>query len=229
MNGGFRVARLIALEGIDGSGKGTQAARLHAELTQRGRSCQLWSFPRYQHSRFGKQIGDFLNGRFGALDQVHPTLASLLFAGDRLEARPQLLDSLQSHDVVICDRYVPSNIAHQSAKAQGEQRAELIRWIEFVEYELFALPRTDLVLWLDMPVPEAQRLIAFKSKRAYTDAAADLHEANPQYLNDVRTVYTHLAETNPAWIRVPCVVQERLRTADEIGEEILRTALASLE
>jgi dTMP kinase len=219
------MARLIALEGIDGSGKGTQAARLSGELCRLGRSCRLWSFPRYRDSRFGQKIGEFLNGHYGALDQVHPVLVSLLFAGDRLEARPQLLESLASCDVVLCDRYVPSNIAHQAAKASGATRTELIRWIEFVEYELHALPRPDLVLWLDMPVEEAQQLIATKSKRAYTDAAADLQEADAGYLGEVRAVYAELAQSNPSWLRVACVEHGRVRTADEIAVELLQAVL----
>jgi dTMP kinase len=222
------VARLVALEGIDGSGKGTQAARLSAELGRRGRSCRLWSFPRYQESHFGRQIADFLNGRFGALNQVHPTLVSLLFAGDRLEARPQLLESLMSADVVLCDRYVPSNIAHQGAKVSGAARTELIRWVEYVEYELFALPRPDLVIWLDMPVREAQQLIARKSQRSYTAAAADLHEADAHYLADVRSVYAELAATNPGWITIAGVDHGRVRTADEVAAELLPTVLQLL-
>lgn len=218
----FGVARLIVLEGIDGSGKGTQAALLRDALTQAGRSVTLLSFPRYTATRFGQKIGEFLNGRFGTLDQVHPTLVALLFAGDRLESRPVLDAALADHEFVICDRYVPSNIAHQAAKGN---RQELREWIEFVEYELNRLPRPDLVVWLDIPVPTAQQLIARKQKRTYTDQSADLQEADGAYLARVRQVYTELAAADPDWRRIDCCSDHGLREAADIAAEILRVTL----
>src|SRR6478752_4883900 len=101
------------MEGIDGSGKGTQAALLQERLNRAGTRTALLSFPRYQETAFGTQIGKFLNAEFGGLDQVHPILASLLFAGDRFESRSLIHQSLADHQIVLCDRYVASNIAHQ--------------------------------------------------------------------------------------------------------------------
>lgn len=153
---------LLDFEGIDGSGKGTQAQRLHARLTSERFRCALISFPRYSETLFGRAVGDFLNGRFGSLEQVHPFLVSLLFAGDRFESKGLLCDALAQHDVVVLDRYVPSNIAHQAAKLTGTEREELIRRILEIEHAIFGLPRADLVLHLDLPVPQAQALIARK-------------------------------------------------------------------
>ncbi|MFO0917861.1 MAG: hypothetical protein U0872_06040 [Planctomycetaceae bacterium] len=105
--------KLIVLEGIDGSGKGTQAEQLRRHLNEAGMRCALISFPRYQQTAFGRQIGRFLNGEFGSLEQVDPLLASLLFAGDRYESRGLLLESLAEHDVVVCDRYIA--VQHRSS------------------------------------------------------------------------------------------------------------------
>lgn len=220
------MARLIAIEGIDGSGKGTQATRLCSALAARGWRCKLWSFPRYRDTRFGAQIGAYLNGKFGALHEVHPLLAALLFAGDRLESRGLLLQSLTEHDVVLCDRYVPSNIAHQGAKLHGAERTELMQWIESLEYEVYALPRPDMVLWLDMPVAQAQELIARKAKRDYTERAADLQEADAAYLEQVRSVYAELA-SDTAWVKVAAVGAAGLRPPEEITAELLAAADAS--
>lgn len=217
------VSQLIAVEGIDGSGKGTQAARLCEHLQSTGVTSTVLTFPSYDLTRFGKQIGAFLNGRFGALDQVHPVLVSLLFAGDRLESLPRLQAALATYDVVICDRYVASNLAHQAAKTEGADRAELRQWVEFVEYELFRLPRADRVLWLDIPVEQAQQLIAKKSRRSYTDRAADLQEADGAYLQRVRDVYRELS-SDSTWRRIDVMAHDRLRTPDEITDELV-TAL----
>jgi dTMP kinase len=109
------VAPLIVIEGIDGSGKGTQAQQLTERLAAAGHRVRLLSFPRYRDTLFGQAIGEFLNGRFGQLDEVHPFLASVLYAADRYESKQVLLEALQQSDFVVCDRYVPSNLAHQGA------------------------------------------------------------------------------------------------------------------
>ncbi len=226
-------ALFIALEGIDGSGKGTQAALLKDRLIAAGLRTALLSFPRYQQTEFGRQIGRFLNGEFGGLDEVDPLLASLLFAGDRFESRSLLRESLAAHDVVVCDRYVASNIAHQAAKRSGAERAALIDWIEHLEFGLYELPRPQLTIWLDLPVTQAQELIARKTKRTYTDKAADLQEADGDYLEQVRAVYATLAERDPTWRRIDClapvsrdaeasVAERSFRDVDDIAREIFQ-------
>ena len=65
----------------------------------------------------------------------------MLYAADRYHARPRLLAALDAHDLVVCDRYVGSNAAHQGAKLEGEARERLLAWLEAVEYGEFALPR----------------------------------------------------------------------------------------
>ena len=128
------MATLIAIEGIDGSGKGTQASRLTVALQARGLRTAMLQFPRYAATNFGTAIGDFLNGRFGSLDQVHPQLAAVLYAGDRFESKQLLLSLISENDVVVLDRYVGSNLAHQAAKLDGDERKRLTQWIEQIEY-----------------------------------------------------------------------------------------------
>ncbi len=216
---------LVAFEGIDGSGKGTQARRLLDHMTEVGVRAELFSFPRYDDTMFGKVIGDFLNGRFGQLNEVDPQLVALLYAADRFESRPLLIDAAEQNDVVICDRYVPSNIAHQGAKQADEDRVRLIEWIERIEYGVLELPRPDLVVLLDLPVSEAQRLIALKDARTYTDKAADLQEADGDYLAKVRDVYCELADTQPNWSKVECCSDGTLQTVDAIADRV-RQAVA---
>jgi len=220
INSAHTTALLVAFEGIDGSGKGTQARRLQEHLSDRGRKVALISFPRYEQTLFGRAVGEFLNGRFGALDEVDPFLVSLLYAGDRFESRSLLTAALDENDVVILDRYVASNIAHQGAKRDGDARCELIDRIREIEYGLYQLPRPDAVLLLDLPVTEAQKLIATKSARSYTDRKADLQEADAVYLQRVRDVYLSLANDQPNWYRIDSLRGETLRTVEEIGEEI---------
>lgn len=215
------MSHLIAIEGIDGAGKGTQAARLVAALRAAGRSVALLSFPRYQETSFGRRIGEFLNGRFGTLDQVSPFLAALLYAGDRFESKPVLSAAIAENDVVVLDRYVASNIAHQCAKLAGAERDELRNWIEHVEFEVHGLPRPDLTILFDLPAPDAQGLIARKQQRAYTQKAADLQEADTGYLSRVREVYRELADGDACWQRVAVMSDGRVRGIEDIAAEVL--------
>ena len=211
---------LIAIEGIDGSGKGTQAKVLTDRLAAAGRRVELLSFPRYRETLFGQAIGDFLNGRFGQLNEVHPFLASVLYAADRYESKSTLLNALDRNEAVICDRFVPSNLAHQGAKLSGTEREELLRTIQRIEFEIFGLPQPQLVILLDIPVEFAQRNIAAKKPRDYTDKAADLQEADADYLQRVRDVYLQLAAENAHWYRVDSVRDGQQRSVSDIADEV---------
>jgi dTMP kinase len=218
---------LIAIEGIDGSGKGTQAKRLFERLKAEGVRTALFSFPRYDATFFGRKVGEYLNGAYGPLGQVHPFFAALLFAGDRFESRNVLSDALEANDVVVLDRYVASNIAHQAARLEGAERERLIEVIEQLEFDVYQMPRPDLVVLLDLSVASAQRLIATKPARSYTQRSADIQEADSEYLARVRELYLDLARRHTNWSVISCERQGSIRDVDDIAEQVgLRVAEA---
>lgn len=215
---------LIAIEGIDGSGKGTQAKRLTENLSRTGRRVALLSFPRYDDTFFGRAVGRFLNGEFGSLAQANPFLVSLLFAGDRFESRALLQRELEQNDVVVLDRYVASNIAHQGAKLPIEHRLELIRFVEELEFNVYNLPRADRNILLDLPVATAQTLIGEKHARSYTDKSHDLQEADANYLEAVRQMYLTLADQSSHWSTIVCESGGEMKPIEAIADEILQLA-----
>jgi dTMP kinase len=73
---------------------------------------------------------------------------------------------------------------------------------------------------LDIPVSTAQQLIARKAARDYTDKAADLQEADADYLQRVRNVYLQLAEQDDRWVRISGVRDGEIRPIDEIAAEV---------
>lgn len=211
---------LVALEGIDGAGKGTQAALLAGRARSAGRTAATISFPTYDGNPFAEAVSDYLNGRFGGADDVHPELAALLYAADRFHARGKLVDAIAAHDVVICDRYVASNAAHQGAKLQGDERRRLLDWLDAVEYGEFALPRPDLVVLLDTPVAVARTLVAQKGARGYTTLEADIHEADAGHTTATREVYLELAQREGWRVVLTASDDGELRDVEKIADEI---------
>jgi dTMP kinase len=218
--------KLIAVEGIDGSGKQTQVRLLAQALESRGHRVLSTGFPQYQ-SWFGKMVGQFLNGDFGPNHDPHFT--ALLYAGDRFENRGPIVTALDRGDVVLADRYVASNLAHQVARAAPQRRAEFRAWIEHLEYGIYGLPKEDLVLYLRVTPQHAQSLVAKKSARSYTDSAHDILEASARHLQIASGIYDDLARS-PNWKTIECVNAETqaMRSPEDIAREVLATALSVL-
>ena len=211
---------LLAIEGIDGAGKGTQASQLAETAAAHGYRVASFSFPLYDGNPFSRAITDYLNGEFGGLDEVHPELAALLYAGDRFHAKPRLETALRECDLVVCDRYVASNLAHQGAKLSGDARRRLLDWLDEVEYGAFGLPRPDLAILLDAPATLARELVARKGARAYTTLEADIHESAAGHGDASREVYLELAERE-GWRVVSTAAQDgAARDVAEIAKEI---------
>jgi dTMP kinase len=193
---------LIALEGIDGSGKRTQLDLLAHALEARGLATLRISFPRYESS-FGKLIARYLNGDFGSIEAVDPHLSALLYAGDRLEAKGELESALAAGKIVLADRYIGSNLAHQSERVPPGEREEFLAWLKRLEYGLCGLPVEDLVVYLRVPAAEAHRLIGLKPARTYTSRQRDMLEADVTHLEQTAMIYDRLA-TGTNWVRVDC-------------------------
>ncbi len=213
--------KFIVLEGIDGSGKRTQLDMLARALTERNVTLSQISFPRYE-CFFGKLVAQFLNGDFGPLEAVDAHFSALLYAGDRYEAKPKIVADLAAGTTVLADRYVGSNLAHQGARASREMRAEFLRWLKQLEYEIYALPAEDLVVYLRVPVSEAHRLVGQKGAREYTKLERDILESNLAHLEAAADVYDQLAR-QPNWVKIECFDANAgtLRVPGAIHAEIL--------
>jgi len=223
--------KLIAIEGIDGSGKRTQVELLAKALAFRGYCVYSTGFPQYD-SWFGRMVGQFLNGELGPLDSVDAHFTALLYAGDRFEAKPKLEASLDAGQIVLADRYIASNLAHQTARVALEKRADFLSWIEHLEYNIYGLPRESLILYLRVPPIQAQALVKQKTSRSYTAAQHDIQEADLRHLQTAAEMYDQLSRRAP-WATVQCfdTAANAMRPADEIAAEVLEAvepALVSL-
>lgn len=222
-----RDARFIAIEGIDGAGKRTQIELLTGWLDARGIAHERISFPRYD-SFFGRMVGQFLDGGFGPLDRVDAHLSALLYASDRFEAKPQLEKILhEQRKTLVADRYIASNLAHQTARVPREQRDDFLRWLKQLEYEVYGLPVEDLVIYVRVPAAIAQQQIAQKGARGYTARSHDLQEGDLRHLEEAAKVYDRLARASN-WVTVECfdAAASRMRAPDAIHQEVVKAVEA---
>jgi dTMP kinase len=213
--------KFIVLEGIDGSGKRTQLEMIARAFSSRGIAFTQVSFPRYE-GFFGKLVARFLNGEFGPLESVDPHFSALLYAEDRRESRPALESDLATGKTLLADRYIASNLAHQGARVSQEKRKEFLAWLKELEYQAYALPNEDLVVYLRVPAGEAHRLVGEKSKRHYTALRRDLQESDLAHLQAASEVYDDLAR-QANWVKVECydAQAQAMRAPEEIHKEIL--------
>jgi len=220
---------LIAIEGIDGSGKHTQAKLLEHALSSKGHSVYATGFPQYD-SWFGSMVGKFLNGDYGALGTVDPHFSALLYAGDRFEAKWRLESVLNEGKIALVDRYVGSNLAHQVARASAEKRSEFLRWIEHLEYSVYGMPREDLILYLRVPPSAAQKLVGQKSERKYTQETHDIQEKSLRHLEDAAEMYDMLSRSRP-WATIQCYDAQSgtLRLPEDISGEVFSAVQPLIE
>jgi dTMP kinase len=212
---------LIVIEGSDGSGKGTQFNLLSERLKAAGYNVAVFDFPRYEKesSYFVRQ---YLNGNFGPAAEISPFTASLFYALDRYEAAKEIRAELAAGKVVLCNRYVGSNMAHQGAKFSDpvEQRGFFV-WEDNLEYELLNIPRPDTNLFLRVPAEVSQKLISQKAKRSYTDKTHDEHEADIGHLRKSVATYDVLCQLFPKdFIAIECTENNQLMSIPQISNLI---------
>lgn len=196
---------MVVLEGSDGSGKGTQFSLLSERLKAAGYDVAVFDFPRYEKesSYFVRQ---YLNGKFGPAAEISPYTASLFYALDRYEAAKHIRAAIEAGKVVLCNRYVGSNMAHQGSKFNDvvEQRGFFV-WEDNLEYEMLGIPRPDISLFLRVPAEVSYKLISQKAQRGYTDKSRDEHEADLGFLKRSVATYDVLCRLFPKdFVAIEC-------------------------
>lgn len=215
-----RRGLLIVLDGIDGAGKATQTARLVERLEQAGRQVATFDFPQYR-GFFGQIIARYLRGEFGRAATIPPEFVAVLYAADRWTSREPLVRALEQGKIVVLNRYVPSNIAFQSARAPIRSRVKLRRWLATLDYDVFGLPHEELTLYLALSVDHAQQLIRSKEPRSHLRGLRrDEHERNRTYLNAVAAEYERYCRTEPSAHLIRCEERGQLLTIPAIHEKI---------
>jgi dTMP kinase len=190
---------LIAFEGLDQSGKQTQAERLRDRLTSAGHRVRLLSFPDYQ-TTIGAEIGRALRGE----RDYTPDVMQLLYVANRYEYKGEILRTQERGTIVVCDRYLASSIAY------GEAQGLDARWLtEIQKY----LPQPDVTFVLDI-APEVS------ARRKTTDR--DKFERDLSLLSRVRESYLRQSAA-AGWVRLDAARAPELIAADLyniVGEKL---------
>ena len=173
------TGHLIAFEGLDQSGKQTQAERLLEAFRAAGRSAEFLTFPAYE-TAIGTEIDYALHGQ----REYQPDTLQLLYIANRFEFRPKIEAWLAAGTMVVCDRYLASSIAY--GEAQGVDPA----WLREIQK---ALPQPALTILLDIP-PDAS-LNRKKVER-------DKFERDLPLLGRVRDSYLRQAAASAEWVRL---------------------------
>lgn len=215
--------KLIVIEGTDGSGKATQVKLLAESLKKLKIPVKTFSFPQYYKTFFGRWIGRFLKGEYGKVEEIHPYLLIFPYAADRWQAKEEIEKWLKKGNIVISDRYTGSNV-YQSAKLPPQERLRFISWSFELEYDIFGLPREDLVLFLDVPPSISQKLLGQKKGRKYLGSykRKDIHEANRKLLEGVEKEYLKFCKSYPHWVRIDCIKDGQILPKEKIQQKILK-------
>jgi len=215
--------KLIAIEGVDSSGKETHTEMLYNRLLNENCRVIKVRFPDYE-SQSSALVKMYLNGEFGEKpEDVNPYASSSFYAVDRFASyKTAWEDFYLSGGTVIADRYTTSNMIHQASKIKDEtERKKYLEWLWDFEFVKLGIPVPDCVIFLDMPPEYAQKLMEHRKNKFTGKAQKDIHEKSSDHL---RSSYDFALSIAGAyhWNRVPCVEDGRIRSFEEIHEDIYR-------
>lgn len=217
-----RKGYFVVIEGTDGSGKATQVRLLRRKLQTLDMDHKVLEFPRYNDNPYGKLIGNYLHGDFGKKESTNSFLLSLAYAGDRFLAKPEILSWLKQGNIVIADRYTPSNKAYMAAKLPKEQRQDFIDWLDDLEYNVNGIPREDIVIFLYVDPKVSQKNAEKRGgKQGIKGEGHDIHEADAEFQKTSSELYLQMAKQEPNWVVIECLENGEMRSPQDINKAVI--------
>jgi dTMP kinase len=217
------MSKLIVIEGSDASGKQTQADLLYEYYKKENSSTIKLSFPDYE-SLSSSLVKMYLNGDFGkSVDSVSPQIASIFYAADRYASYKTKWEQISKDEgsIIICDRFVSSNMIHQAAKIDNiSEKEEYLKWIYNLEYEIFGLPKPTKTIFLNMPPKYAQMLMNDRKNKITNEDKLDIHEEDLSYLEKCYENSVFVAKKY-GWEEILCVEKDKIKSIEQIHKEIV--------
>ncbi len=217
---------LIVIEGLDGSGKGTQTALLRDRIISEGYAVKQISFPNYSESS-ASLVKSYLSGEFGSSpDSVNAYAASSFYAVDRYAAYKKHWEADYLGGVnILADRYTTSNAVYQMTKLPKKEWDSYLEWLEDYEYRLLELPSPDKVIYLDMSPQVSQKLMS--GRYSGDESRKDIHEVNISFQEQCRRSALYSSE-RLGWNVISCSDGEMPCGIDEISDKIWNAVRESL-
>ncbi len=211
----------ISFEGIDSSGKKTQALLLKKILEKKKYKVKLYHFPAY-NTTFGKLVAKHLRGEFWKTKKIIPEIAGLFFSIDRYQFKDELNKRLGRGEIILTDRFTQSAMAYHGAMFEGKERLKYAEWLEAAELRL---PQPDIIFVLDMPVEAAQVLIEKRKGKGYLKGMSkDIYEQRVNFQMKVRETYLELAKKKKNWFVIKCAKKVgkkwKIRKPEEINKDV---------
>src|SRR3989344_4026891 len=171
--------KFIVIDGTDGSGKATQTKLLIKRLQKAGFKVRVEDFPQYGNKSAGP-VEEYLTGVYGTADELGAYIPSMFYAVDRFAASKRIKHHLEHGDVVVSNRYVTANMAHQGGKIKDtRQREKYFKWLVDLEYNFFQIPKPDLQIILHLPPRVSAKLAKQRGPQYYLGSKKrDIHEKN---------------------------------------------------
>ena len=202
--GGQKQGIFIVIEGTDGSGKSTQIELIKKRLTSQKIDYTYIHFPRYSNdSSFF--VREYLAGKYGSATDVGPYTGSIFYALDRYQAATEIKQAMNEGKVVLCDRFVASNMAHQGSKfSTAEERRGYYIWLDNFEFQLLQIPRPDINFVLSNSFEIIKKRLENKDSSS-THIKKDIHETDYEHIQKSIELYDELTELFPKdFYRVDC-------------------------
>lgn len=215
------MGKLFVIDGTDGSGKQTQFEKLKERLTKDNIDYQTVSFPNYE-SPSSALVKMYLSGEFGEhAKDISPYIASTFYAADRYVTYiTKYKTYYENGGIILADRYTTSNMIHQAGKiADKEERKKFLDWLWDFEFRLYGLPVPTEVFFLKMPTENALELIKNRENKFTHEAKKDIHERDKSHLLDSFNAACEVAKQYN-WYTIECVKDSKIRTIEDIHEEI---------
>ena len=217
------MGKLIAIDGVDASGKQTHTELLAEYLTAKGYKVRRLSFPMYDNPS-STLVKMYLSGEFGKnAEDVDAYCASTLFAADRFATyRSDWQTDYEDKDtIIIADRYVSSNMIHQASKIEKiSEKDKFLDWLFDFEFNLYKLPQPDVTIFLDMPPEYGRILMQNRDNKFSGEKELDIHESDFSYLEKSYENAKYVAEKF-SWKHILCVKDSEIRTIEDIQAEII--------
>ncbi len=222
----MKKGKLIVIDGTDGSGKATQVELLRKRLVKEGKTVKIVDFPEYYKNFFGQFIGHCLSEQYFNFVNVHPKIASVLYAADRWESSKQIEAWLKKGYIVLANRYVSSNQIHQGGKiTDTKKRKDFLRWLDDMEHRVFGIPRPDIVVFLSVPIKVTLGLMKTRDaehSRAYLRRKTDVHENDQRFLENSRKSAMKLISELNNFIKIDCTAKNAMRTREDIHMDVYK-------